>query len=281
LLLPLVQGTDAWEFCKSRSLVNNGRGVWQALITQGDGDVTKAQRRWDARNILSHTVMEKGARGSIKAKFDLFKRVLQGAYNELEALGNSYSEDEKYQTLCERLHASCESYHYLRNHLMSNGTYKNDFTGACGFISSMIGHQTNNTTSTRNVSAVSTTTTTTQSDGRIAHEKWIKMSKEERKAHIAKMKAQGISTSANGNNNNGNNKRPAKSGPSRKDKRENKRLRTVESVTNQLLPLLTTVAAMGNAAPVPPPPTPPVNPAAQFGSQIQQLSALLNKGKKE
>ena len=60
LLLPLVQGTDAWEFCKSRQLVNNGRGVWQALITQGDGDVTKAQRRWDARNVLAHTVMEKG-----------------------------------------------------------------------------------------------------------------------------------------------------------------------------------------------------------------------------
>ena len=128
------------------------------------------------------------------------------------------------------------------------------------------------------MSAVSTSAPATNTEGRIAHDKWIKMSKEERKAHVAKMKAQGISTSANGNNNNGNNKRPAGSRPSRKEKRENKRLRTVESVTQQLL---TTVAAMGNAAPVPTPPTPPVNPAAQFGSQIQQLSALLNKGKKE
>ena len=61
----------------------NGRKFWNASVLIGDGDEAKLQRRADATRILTETFIDEGSQGSMRNKFDTFKRTLQGALNEL------------------------------------------------------------------------------------------------------------------------------------------------------------------------------------------------------
>jgi hypothetical protein len=193
LLLPLLQNTDAWEGIRSKARTGDGRTMWITLIQRGDGDTAQNMRCWSAQETMSRLTLDDSNRGSAKAKFDHFIKLMQGAFNEMPALGEPVSEAQQVQTLIQRLanHKNMESY---KSTIIGNPTLLTSFGATvahletCLTTAGVFGK-----TSTRNVSAV-----TTDSSGRIPKDVWDNMSKQDKNEFLKNRKKAGAKK-GNGN----------------------------------------------------------------------------------
>jgi hypothetical protein len=269
LLLPLLQNTDAWEHIRSKASPGGGRTMWMSLLQRGDGDTAKNLRRWSAQETISSLTLDDSNRGSAKAKFDHFIKLLQGAFNEMAALGEPVSEAQQVHTLLQRLanHKNMESY---KSTIIGNPTLLTNFGATvahletCLTTAGVFGK-----TSTRNVSAV-----TTDSSGRVPKDVWDNMSKQDKNEFLKNRKK------ANAKKGNGNKRKApdtATANGSHMSKKNKKKMNKLQTFHD------TTVAAFAaikdrNATPGQTPRN-STNPSEQFGSSIQALSALLAKEK--
>jgi hypothetical protein len=266
LLLPLLQHTPAWECVRASKLHGDGRGMWKALLARGDGDEAQTVRKWVAEDVIRRLTLDSSNRGNPKAKFDQFIRTLQGAYNELEDLGEPLTPPQQVRQLvrCLENHKDFNAY---RSTILHNADLKNNLENSITHLATMLGTSEGGSHgSTRNVSATTTTVT-----GRVPKDQWKAMTSEQRKAHLKKMKANPASTTKGES---GGKRKSFTDGMSRVQKKVFNRFRGVSTVVFDKLQ----AAANGQTATPVTPPTPTPNPSAQFGpSVIQQLSTALDK----
>jgi hypothetical protein len=267
LLLPLVQHTPAWELVRSTTHPNNGRALWTALISRGDGDEEVTLRKNAAQDALKNVTFDDSNRGSMRTRFDQFVRTIQGAYNELEDLGFPVDKATQVRTMVDRLAYNTKIDGY-RAHILHTPGVMDNFEKAHNILQSCISQYSDKTKgSTRNVSAV-----TTDSSGRVPKDQWKAMTPEQRKAHLKKMKSNKSTTTTKGAS--GTKRKSITDGMSRSQKKAFNHYRSVSSLAQEL----TTLQNSTTATPVTPPRT-SSNPSEQFGSKIQELSAALAKGK--
>ena len=277
LLIPLVQDTDAYATVASLRNSRDGRALWLALTSRGDGGMNQDSRRWQAQSILFSTTLDESGRGNSQQRFDNFVRQLQTAFNELASLEEAITESEQVRILLRQLNAHQNpKYQPFLSTIVATDSMRTSFQAATNHLSSMFTITTPSNpgkTSTRNVSAVTTNGTV----GRVPKEQWNAMSSEQRKAHIKKMKSNKGSTDSN----NTNQKRSATDGMSRRTKQEHKRLRKVASLA---LELVEGFQSSGQSA-TPVAPTTSRNPSEQFGTQIghkiESMKSALSQLKKD
>ena len=182
LLVPLLQGTSAWEYVKGPQFNLQGRKLWQLLRNKSEGDQSFSTLRWTAHTALDHAALDTSNRGDPKTKFLKFCSVLQSNFNLLVDAKRPMPEDEKVHVLWRQLKFN-SPYETCRPTCWNSDYYRQSFHNTITFLSAY--HHTGGTTaaSTRNVSS---TTTSKEVVGRLPPEQWSKLTKEQRIAHLKK-----------------------------------------------------------------------------------------------
>lgn len=178
LLRPLVYGTAAWNYVKSYDNTKNGRTAFRVLERRGEGEAALDARRTKAEKIITSAVYNgKSKRFTVGS----YTNLLQGAFTEMEEVGEPLSERRKVDTYVKGMQA--ERLKSVKTAIMQNPTYRNDFQQAYTFVEMMEQFDSTVNSDThgfdRNISSVTNSDGTVDTSYRSPAE-WAKLSKEEK-----------------------------------------------------------------------------------------------------
>ena len=204
LIRPLVYGTTAWNYVKQFDRMRDGRGAFHVLQRRGEGEAALDSRRTKAEETIA-TAKYTGR--SKRFTLQTYTNILQGAFTELDEVGEGYSERRKVDVYVKGMQA--DRLRAMKLSIMSNPRTRNDFMEAYTFVETMEQFDKNVTSGTdafdRTISSVEKGNSGNVDTSYRSWKDWQNMSSEE-KSRVTKARGGKGGSGKNGGNSKGNDK---------------------------------------------------------------------------